>query len=234
MREARSGVETARRRPCVPRRATARMGEWRQSGALALVQLARRERREVVPAQRGVRTVQRVPGLDPHLAARGVACVAPARLPPASGRTGAPAREVAREQRAVGVDGSHQRDAAKVVALRDHLRADGMSHLAGVHRPELRLQRAPARVVSASMRATRAPGQLGDLLLRRSVPRPIGAMSRLPQSGAGARHRPGQARSGGNATTSRACGRRARRCSAGRRSSIHTRRSAVLAHSRAG
>ena len=99
--------------------------------------------------------------------------------------------EVAGEQRAVGVDRRHQRDAAKVVALGDHLRAHQHVDLAGVHRAELRFQRAfEARAVgvhAGDARPVGAGGRRASSSARcsssRSVPRPTGAMSRLPQSG---------------------------------------------------
>jgi hypothetical protein len=80
-----------------------------------------------------------VKGLHPHfagVAVPGVTAGAAAGLhqqaEEALGRA-----EVAGEQRAVGVDGRHQRDVPEVVALGDHLRADQHVDLAGVHAGQL-------------------------------------------------------------------------------------------------
>ncbi len=144
--------------------------ERRQAGALALLQLAGGEGREVVPAERLVERMRRVPGLHPHLARR-ARCAASRPARPAACISSANSRSGARKSLlnsdAVGIDRGDQADAAEVVALGDHLRADQDVDLAGVDGAELRLERAlPARAVGvdAGDRAPRAAA-------RRAAPR---------------------------------------------------------------
>ena len=137
-----------------------------------------------------------MPGLDPHLARRAVRRVAP----------GAPRRlhqereqafrraKVAAEERRVGIDRGDEADAAKVVALGDHLRADQDVDLARVDGAERRLERAfPARAVGVDARDPRFGKQRRELLLEA-----LGAATDRRDVGvaalrAAARHRFGEA-----------------------------------------
>ena len=145
----------------------------RQAGRLAFLELIGGEGGEVVPAQRRVERVLRMPGLHPHLralrmlgGAAGTSAGLHQQCEQALGRA-----EVAAEECAVRVHRGHQRDAAEVVTLGDHLRADQHVDFAGVHRAELRLERAlqPCAVGidarHARGAAVRAGQQHADLLL---------------------------------------------------------------------
>ena len=94
-------------------------------------------------AQRGIQRVTRMPGLNPHLAGRGLPGIAPGTAAGLhqQGKQALRRAEVAGEQAAVGVDGRHQRDAPEVVALGHHLGANQDIDFASVHRPELRFER---------------------------------------------------------------------------------------------
>ena len=230
----RRGTLLRRRRSSLRRAAPrgARTAAGRRSRAR---QLAGGERGVVVAAERLVQRVVRVP-LCSHISLGGRAM-----------RRGRHARrlhqqreqafggaEVAAEQRRVGVHRSDEADAAEVVALGHHLRADQDVDLSRVDRAERRLERAlAARAVGVDPGDARVGKQAASCSSSRSVPRPTGAMSRLPQSGQ--RRGTGSAsRSGGSAASGPACGRRARRCSAGSRSASRSRRTAGPAHSRVG
>ena len=105
--------------------------------------------------------VARVKALHPHLALRslgghvGRVAPGPARRLHEQGQQALGRPKIAGEQGAVGLHRRHQGDAPKVVALGDHLRAHQHIDLARVHLGQLALQRPLARVLSASMRATR-------------------------------------------------------------------------------
>ena len=100
-------------------------------------------------AQRSVEGVLRVPGLHPHLA--GAAALRGHVLRVAAGAAGGLHQqgeeplgraEVAGKERPVGLHRRHQRDAAEVVALGDHLRAHQHVHLARMHLGQLLFERA--------------------------------------------------------------------------------------------
>ena len=164
----------------------------RQAGALALAQLALGKGREVVADERLVERMGGIPGLDPHLAARGLRGVAPGAAAGLHEQREQALRraEVAAEEGTVRVHGRHQRHATEVVALGHHLRADEDVDVAGMDGTQARFERAlGAGAVGVDARdARRAPVRpsarsAASCSSRRSVPRPIGAMSRLPQSG---------------------------------------------------
>ena len=93
--------------------------------------------------ERRIEWVIRLKGLNPDLAAvtqHGVAPGASCSLHQ-QGKQALGGTEVAGEQGAVRVDGRHQGDAAKVMALGDHLRAHQHIHLARMHGRQLGFQR---------------------------------------------------------------------------------------------
>ena len=127
--------------------------------------------------QRREQRMLRVPGLDPEP----TMCPVPrrsarrrarrGRLPASAARTGARARGSRCEQSAVGVDRRDQRDAAEVVALGDHLRADQHVDLASVHRPSCCSSGPSAACCRRPMRRDCAPSARGHRPAgRRSAP----------------------------------------------------------------
>jgi hypothetical protein len=217
------------------------VAEGRQAGGCAFGAAALAAKACVVVAlERRVQRVRGMPGLHPHLAAAARPASRPAR--PAACSSSANSRsggaEIAGEQRAVGVDRSHQRDAAEVVALGDHLRAHQHVHLAGMHGGQLRFQRAlGARGVGVDAGHARARGSSAaqSCSSRRSrVPRARSGDVQVAAVGAGARHALGEAAVVAAQRAVAPCGTRARRCSAGTGSSSRRRRSAAPARSRAG
>ena len=140
--------------------------ERRQPGAGALGQLGGGEGGEVVRASaaysgwRGCQVCTHISLAEP------LRCVAPGAAGGLHQQREQPLgrAEVAGEQRAVGVDRGHQRDAPEVVALGHHLRADQHVDLAGVHGAELRFERAlEARAVGVDA---------GDARCRAAAPAP--------------------------------------------------------------
>ena len=128
---------------CFGIRAHQRLGtERRQAGLLALYELLRGKGRVVVAFQRRIQRVRGLKGLNPHLATRaqsGVTPGAPGGLHQQAEQALGCAK-VAGEQRPIRIDGRHQGNAAKVVALGNHLRAHQHIHIAGVHGRQLALQ----------------------------------------------------------------------------------------------
>ena len=176
----------------------------RQGGGLPLFELLRGKRRVVVPFQRFKQRMVGVKGLHPHFAGGAVpgvaarpACGLHQQAEQALGRA-----KVAGKQRAVGVDGGHQRDVAEIVALGNHLRADQHIDLAGMHAGQLRFERAfvPGGVGINAGNAHRAAvgspdihQQLGQMFFE-----PLGAASdrgdvEVAAARAGARHAFGEA-----------------------------------------
>ena len=123
-------------------------GKGWHCGVLAFTQLLLGKTGVVVLAQGLVDHVLRLKALYPHLGvaalcadvagvAPGAACGLHQQAKQALGRA-----KVAAEQRAVGLYGGHQGDAAKVMAFGHHLRADQHIDLSAVHQRQLLFKRA--------------------------------------------------------------------------------------------
>ena len=166
-------------------------GKRRQAGGTALIELRGGKGLVVVRLQRRVDGVARVPGLHPHLAARGLR-----GIPPGAARGLHQQREeslrrteVAAEQGAVGVDRGHQRDAAEIVPLGHHLRAHQHIHLAGMHGGQLLLQQADtACAVGIDAGDARLRQQRGQLFLQLLGATADGRDVQVAAVGAGAWH----------------------------------------------
>ncbi len=137
-----------------------------------------------------------MPGLHPHLAARrsfSISAGAAGGLHQ-QGEQPLGRAEVAAEQGAIGVDRGNQGDAAEVVPLGDHLRADKDVHLARMHRVKLRFQRSlELGRVGIDAGHARARQGLGQLLFQLLGAAAQGRDVRVAAARAGGRHPLGEA-----------------------------------------
>ena len=112
-----------------------------QTGLAALAQLLLGEGREIVLLQGFKQRVRRVKGLHPHFARAGSRQFGVAARPSSGlhqqGKQALGGAKVGGKQSTVGVQGRHQGDAAKVVALGHHLRADQHIDVAVMHLGQL-------------------------------------------------------------------------------------------------
>ena len=170
----------------------------RQGGGAALVQLLRGETGPVVARERGKQRVLRHGGLHPHLGgcfafgAPGAASGLHEECQQAFGRA-----EVAGQQRRVRIDGGHERHAAEVVPLGNHLRADEHVHVAAVYGGQMRVKLPDAaRAVGVdaqyargfTVRALHFAERGGDAFFKLFRAQRAGADVGVAAFGAGARH----------------------------------------------
>ena len=155
------------------------------------MQLAGREGLVVVLLQRLVERVLGIPGLHPHLAGGGLRRVAARSSARLHQQREQPLRraEIAAEQRAVRIHRRHQRDAAEVVSLGDHLRAHQDVDIALVHGRELRFEAAlELGGVGIDARHARPGQRLRELLLQALGPAPQRRDVRIAAGRTGPRH----------------------------------------------